>query len=606
MMVKKRIPLFVGALLLVMPPISYARDIFGLYMSRTEQFWGTLLCVVLGALVGMFFSDRFRKLRKLIFILFCAAVLMISWYALPTFGMGAAFIISAVIVFQLLRRTSVASKDTTFGSAQWATKDYLERHELTVDSGLTLGQFHYLDTKASPQWIADDDDPWSGSVKSVKAQQQSVPLSYQGNRHLLTVAPTRAGKGVSAIIPNLLTYEGSALVIDPKGENALISAARRGEGDEANGIPGLGQEVFVLDPWGITQLPQAYFNPLDWLDPRDPDINENAKMLADAILVEHGGANDPFWHAESQALLTGIILYVATDAMEINRRHLARVRDIITLGKDEFNAVLKAMFANSNRLVSTTAQRTASKDAKLASNVMAHLQSQTHFLDSDRIRQSLSKSSFKFEDFKTKRQTVYLVLPADRIHTFSPWLRLLVQQAITMNVRDITQKPDKPVLFMLDEMAALGKLTMVEQAYGLMAGFGIQLWGIVQDFGQLERLYQDSWETFIGNAGVIQYFGSRDLKTAEYFSKMCGSTTVQKVSLSNSVASAFGYGPSTQTQTDGYSLDVSQRQLAYADELMVLHGDQQLLFVENHHPIKAQKVRWYQQPKLAKWGVSLQ
>ena len=77
-------------------------------------------------------------------------------------------------------------------------------------------------------------------------------------------------------------------------------------------------------------------------------------------------------------------------------------------------------------------------------------------------------------------------------------------------------------------MAALGKLESVEQAYGLMAGFGMQLWGIVQDLSQLARIYGETgWQTFISNSGVIQYFGSRDKMTAEYFSALCGVTTIE-------------------------------------------------------------------------------
>jgi type IV secretion system protein VirD4 len=153
-----------------------------------------------------------------------------------------------------------------------------------------------------------------------------------------------------------------------------------------------------------------------------------------------------------------------------------------------------------------------------------------------RIRASLAASDFKFEDLKTSKMTVYLVLPADRLQTFGRWLRLLVQQGITVNARNVEVKPDKPILFLLDEMASLGRLTMVEQAFGLMAGFGMQLWGIVQDLSQLEGIYGKGWETFIGNSGVLQYFGSRDHKTAEYFSKLCGVSTVEKSSFGRSVA----------------------------------------------------------------------
>src|SRR5271154_6776852 len=153
------------------------------------------------------------------------------------------------------------------------------------------------------------------------------------------------------------------------------------------------------------------------------------------------------------------------------------------------------MFAHPNPVVSTTGARTAAKDAKLFSSVMASAQSQTHFLDSPRIRESLSHSDFQFEDLKTGATTVYLILPADRLKTFDRWLRLLIQHAITVNARNIDVTPKWPILFLLDEMPTLGRLPALEQAYGLMAGFGMQLWGIVQDLSQLARVYgEHGWQ----------------------------------------------------------------------------------------------------------------
>lgn len=114
---------------------------------------------------------------------------------------------------------------------------------------------------------------------------------------------------------------------------------------------------------------------------------------------------------------------------------------------------------------------------------------------------------------------------------------MLTQQAITVNARDIATKPEKLVVFLLDEMTVLGRLTMVEQAFGLMAGFGIQLWGIVQDVSLLKGIYGDGWDTFISNSGMIQCFGSRDRMTADYFSALCGVTT--EWNLSSAIARAF-------------------------------------------------------------------
>ena len=271
------------------------------------------------------------------------------------------------------------------------------------------------------------------------------------------------------------------------------------------------------------------------------------------------------------------------------------------------------MFKEPLPVVSSTAARTASKDVKLRSNVMAAVQSHTHFLDSPRIRESLSASDFRFEDLRTKPTTVYLILPADRLKTFDRWLRLLIQQAITVNARDISAKPEKPVLFLLDEMASLGRLSMVEQAYGLMAGFGMQLWGIVQDLSQLERIYGDGWQTFISNSGVIQYFGSRDKITAEYFSTLCGVTTIRIFSWSYALGRAFGTSTSPQgggsnestSHTHTTSTNELQRQPAYPDELMVLKEDAEIVFVENYDPIHGKKLRWYQNAELRALGVNL-
>lgn len=406
------------------------------------------------------------------------------------------------------------------------------------------------------------------------------------------MAPTRSGKGVSSIIPNLLTYEGSALVIDPKGENALITSQARAK---------MGQRVFSVDPWGITGKAigrHGTFNPLDWLLPGDLDMTENAMLLADALVMpsQHG---DRFWSEEAKALLQGFILYVATDEREQSARHLGRVRDLLLLDGDDMQKLFERMADSVHHVVASTGARSLQKEDKLLASVVASAQAETHFLDSTRIRESLASSRFKFEDLKTEPMTIYLALPADRLNAFGRWLRLLVQQAITVNARNIAAKPDKPVLFLLDEMPALGRLSMVEQAYGLMAGFGMQLWGIVQDVAQLKRIYGDGWESFIGNSGAIQYFGSRDRMTAEYFSALCGVTTASNRSLSF----ARGGGRNGGSTTESYS--EMQRKLAFADELMRLPADRQLVLIENHHPIICTKTRWFEDAQLAALGRNL-
>ncbi len=566
-----------------------------------QRFILDVAAAVLGFIIGAFFSPKLRPVRRLLLVVLFVAWAAFAWFGPDPFADWAAealavlcFFVALGIGLRLGVKAALAREEeppTSFGTAKWATEAYLRERGLFEGKGFFLGEFLEKDSRNQ--------------------------IHYSGARHLLTVAPTRSGKGVASIVPNLLTYEGSVFVIDPKGENAMITAPRRGRGDQARGIPGIGQSVFLVDPWNIAAadigLRPARFNPLDWIKADDPDAAENAFLLAEALVPAESAGEARFWDDEAKALLTGIILFVATSKTEGANRHLGRVRDILLLDEDDFKAVLTTMFKEPLPVVSSTAARTASKDVKLRSNVMAAVQSHTHFLDSPRIRESLSASDFRFEDLRTKPTTVYLILPADRLKTFDRWLRLLIQQAITVNARDISAKPEKPVLFLLDEMASLGRLSMVEQAYGLMAGFGMQLWGIVQDLSQLERIYGDGWQTFISNSGVIQYFGSRDKITAEYFSTLCGVTTIRIFSWSYALGRAFGssagQGGSSNNEsvshTDTTSTNESQRQLAYPDELMVLKEDAEIVFVENYDPIHGKKLRWYQNAGLRALGVNL-
>lgn len=564
------------------------------YAQRWTQH---LLAALFGGMCGVFFSDKLRDARRWFVLGVSGLFFLLTAILIPLIGNVIIFFLCAFIAAYLLRDVvhggakRKKAKPTTFGSAEWADLEHLTQNNLIGQEGFSLGG--YLN---------------EGILH---------PIHYTGDRHLLTVAPTRSGKGVSSIIPNLLTYQGSAVIIDPKGENAMITALRRGHGEQSMNIEGLGQDVHIVDPWGITGLPSSRFNPMDWLDPADEDINENAMILADSMIVPSEGGRDQFWDEEAKALLMGILLYVALNEDEYQNPSLGDVRDIISLGSQALNEVLNNMAASPNHIVSSAGVRTLSKEAKLQSSVLATLQAHTHFLDSPRMRDNLSVSDFSFEDLKTRRMTIYLVLPADRLSTFNRWLRLMIQQALTVNARNIGVKPDKAILFLLDEMAALGRLSMVEQAFSLMAGFGVQLWGIVQDLSQLERIYDKGWQTFIGNSGVIQYFGSRDLKTAEYFSKLCGVTTIEKFSFARSVAKAFSFTRSASssggsssssestTHTDSMNTDLTQRNLAFPDELMVMRDNKELVFIENFNPIPARKISWFDDEVLKKLGVNL-
>ncbi|MEL6646135.1 MAG: type IV secretory system conjugative DNA transfer family protein [Pseudomonadota bacterium] len=587
--------LFGSILLLILlsePSLAQQYDIYGRRIRPPANpfagfWWGVMRFAMIvcsagaGFALGWFLSPQARPFRLVLLALAGFLVIMIATFDASAMGWSMTFIASTIAFFVALgywgQRVikALGEVPSTFGSAKWAGLADITSKGLSALGGLRLGLFEHGET--------------------------STPIAYHGDRHGLTVAPTRSGKGVSQIIPNLLSTTASIIVVDPKGENALITAeARRA----------MGQDVHIVDPWGIASAAgtASRFNPLEWLQLGDTDITENAMLLADAIVVQDG-ESDPFFNEEAKALLQGIILYVATDEHEDGQRHLGRVRDLTLLDGEDLPQLFQRMAGSPHHVVASCGARSLQKDPKLLSNVLASAQAHTHFLDSARIRESLSTSDFTFEDVKAKPMSIFLVLPADRLHGFKGWLRLIIQQAITVNARNIADKPAQPVLFLLDEMPALGRLTMIEQAYGLMAGFGIQLWGIVQDLSQLKSTYDDGWETFIGNSGMIQYFGSRDRMTAEYFSALCGETTVWNFSsaLSKAFGTSSGNGSvsSSQTTTTTDTRAASQRKLAYPDELMRLPGTRQIVFIENMDPIIAAKVPWFEDDALKAKGVNL-
>lgn len=469
-----------------------------------------------------------------------------------------------------------------FGSSRWATREDLEEGDL-------LGT------------LEDGDGLFLGEVK-----RDGTPIIYRGDMHALTVAPTRTGKGATAIIPNLLRSKGSILVIDPKGENARRTAAKRAA---------MGHRVLVVDPWGISTDADRYgpgaspeflasFNPLEALRPDDPELPSDAMLLADALVVS--SARDPFWDNEAKALVAGFILYLVIAPEEDGQRHLGRLREILSLppSPEGYDAplaetrdeIIIRMFEADHPLVRQAAARILQKSPKERASVFSAAQSNTHFLDGPALRENLRSSDFRFSELKASDTptTVYLVLPLDRISVYNRWLRLLITSAMI----DLTRTPGRagaePVRVILDEFAALEKLSFIETAFGTMAGLGVQLWVVTQDLAQLSRLYGDKgWQTFISNAGVFQYFGSRDTETAEYASRLTGMTTLRKRSVSFST-SASQAGSSSSSNTN---YDDIQRALALPDELMTLHRDLQLLFVENHYPIVARKRWWFRHVK---------
>lgn len=405
------------------------------------------------------------------------------------------------------------------------------------------------------------------------------------DRHIVTVAGSRAGKSSTVLVPNLLRYPGSAIVLDPKGELARKTALQRAEK--------LGQAVAVLDPFGTSGWQSASYNPLGDLDPESETYVDDVSLAADACII--AGKTDPHWPDSAKNLIAGLLLYMTKAGGE---RSLPRLRKILlgkegSLAKADTSAspgdnlfVRMAAMDGFDDLIAMTGKNFLDKQSKELDSIISTAREQTRFLDSKPLGKALASSPLRLSDLKAKPTTIYLCLPATRLATHSRWLRMILQLAFVQLEKEQTT-PRYPVLFLLEEFNALGYLPSIENAAGFMAGFGVRLWSILQDFTQLKTHYPNSWETFLGNAGVIQAFGNVDVTTTAHLSKMVGNTRVTESTDVFVSGSAQGHGDSGRRDQNVTTSLIDPTEIAYH---LARETNRQMVLVPGKSPVYMERL----------------
>jgi type IV secretion system protein VirD4 len=359
----------------------------------------------------------------------------------------------------------------------------------------------------------------------------------------------------------------------------------------------------------IPGISPARFNALDALDPDGDDFVEDAMLIADSLVTDRG-VKEPFWNDEARSLIMGLIMYVAATPLvllptEEKSRDLTQVRRLLNLSGRAFKAMVEGRFEededgnvklvqpgmaqSSNEHVRAAAGRISNKSERERSGVLSTAQQNTHVLEAPRFQNALAASDFSYDELENGEPDIYLVLPAGRVHLYHRFLRLMIGTALTTATR-FNNKPNPPVYFLIEEaVTALGKMEIIETAFGLMAGFGLQLHLIVQDLNQLS-IYEQSWQTFIANSGVIQVFGTNDLMSIEYITRLCGVGTVESLSdASMQRRAALVFDPNYLSRDDG----VHTRSLITPDEVRTMHPSAQLLILSHARPIACFKTAYF-------------
>ncbi|MEL6727054.1 MAG: type IV secretory system conjugative DNA transfer family protein [Pseudomonadota bacterium] len=380
-----------------------------------------------------------------------------------------------------------------------------------------------------------------------------VRVGPRDDRHHLTIAGSRSGKGVAALIPNLIEYPGSAVVTDPKGELARITAARRGHGG-GRVAKGLGQDVHIFDPEGMMEgrgHVTSSWNPLAELALNDLGVLDDAKRIATAIIPDPpgGDGNQKFFIGKARGYLVALILHTL-EVEDRKDQNLIFIRKLILEGDRElfdycekearkagkpnpyanprecllaFMAQASNYAGNQGNFVSGIALDIVSMAEETKSGVLSQVEQSTAFLDGHYVAKALSSANFKLDDLKNKPTTIYLCIRGTSLSgDLKSVLSLFVEMAIVAAERNAS-RVEHPILFAMDEFYALGHMEVMDKAIGLVAGFGVKLWPVLQELSQLQQLYPKTWKNFLGNCGSIQMFGGfNNQDTIDYAKQRLG------------------------------------------------------------------------------------
>lgn len=409
---------------------------------------------------------------------------------------------------------------------------------------------------------------WSYSERGDKRSMDTAVPVLEGPGHVLTIAPTRSGKGTCAVIPNLLNYDGSVIVNDIKGENYAVTSAWRRAIDH---------DVHKFAPF---ERDSASWNPFDILHESDTPW-EDARLMAE-LLIPETNEKDPFWKNGARNLLTGLILYIAEEE-PFDNQNLSHLRDLLTQDQEELELTLAKMAAYENKTIFRAANTFQRADIKVRSGILSTLDSELGFLDSEQLAACTADSDFSFADIKVDKTSIFFILPPERLRTYAPFMRLFFGMA-ALELKREKHKPQWPVLLMMDEFPAMGRMKVIEEEISFLAGYDVRLWLFAQDLGQLAAIYGEKAQSIIANCKVKQFFGVADMETAKLVSAMCGNTTVPSISVSANTGA--------NVDTSSVSIGDAQQPLYDPTEVMNLDDYLQLLFFQGHRPVIAQKINY--------------
>jgi len=468
----------------------------------------------------------------------------------------------AVAIGMSVWRSRLAKRVTTYGSARWADAAEIVKAGLTTPAGVFLGR--------------------------TMGQQQHY-LRHDGPEHVMAFAPTRSGKGVGLVVPTLLSWPGSTVVHDIKGENWNLTAGWRSRFSHC----------LLFNP---TDAKSAAYNPLLEVRRGMHEVRD-VQNIAD-ILVDPEGALERrnHWEKTSHALLVGGILHVLYAEQD---KTLRGVANFLSDPACPFDVTLRRMMTTRHLpnaeggmphpVVASAAREVLNKSDNERSGVLSTAMSFLGLYRDPTVAEVTSRCDWRIADLISAEHPVslYLVVPPSDISRTKPLIRLILNQ-IGRRLTESLYGSDgiarrHTLLLMLDEFPALGRLDFFESALAFMAGYGLRAFLIAQSLNQIDKAYGQN-HSILDNCHVRITFATNDERTAKRISEALGTATelrAQRNYAGHRLAPWLGHLMVSRQET--------ARPLLTPGEVMQLPPDEAVVMVSGHPPIKAAKLRYYQE-----------
>ncbi|WP_439496112.1 conjugal transfer protein TraG [Bosea sp. (in: a-proteobacteria)] len=462
------------------------------------------------------------------------------------------FIAVAVAIGMSVWRAREAKNVETYGSARWARADEVRAAGLLGPDGVVLGKF------------------------------DGAYLRHDGPEHVLCFAPTRSGKGVGLVVPSLLTWPGSAIVHDIKGENWQLTAGFRARHGR----------VLLFDP---TNAKSAAYNPLLEVRRGEWEVRD-VQNIADILVNPEGSLEKRnHWEKTSHALLVGAILHVLYTEAD---KTLAGVAAFLSDPKRPIESTLAAMMktahlgdAGPHPVIASAARELLNKSDNERSGVLSTAMSFLGLYRDPVVAEVTRRCDWRITDIVggARPSTLYLVVPPSDIARTKPLIRLILNQVGRRLTEDLNANGRRHrLLLMLDEFPALGRLDFFESALAFMAGYGLKSFLIAQSLNQIEKAYGPN-NSILDNCHVRISFATNDERTAKRVSDALGTATEMRA-----MRNYAGHRLSPWLGHLMVSRSETARPLLTPGEVMQLPPADEIVMVAGTPPIRAKKARYFE------------